>query len=81
MGKCDKLLEKARNNPAGLRFEEACKLAECFGFVFARQRGSSHCIYKAPGQMGLINVQEGENGKAKPYQVRQILKTIESLEE
>ncbi|WP_155815885.1 type II toxin-antitoxin system HicA family toxin [Rhodothermus marinus] len=49
-----------------------CRLIECFGFEFAREKGS-HRIYKTR----LINLQPGKNGKAKPYQVKQVLKIIE----
>jgi hypothetical protein len=79
MANCDKLLQKAKNNPAGLRFAEACNLAECYGFQLSRRRGGSHHIYKYPGVMALINLQEDRNGKAKEYQVRQILDIIEEL--
>ena len=42
-----KLLAKALRNPAGLRFEELCALAEAFGFTRARTTGSHH-IYIHP---------------------------------
>jgi hypothetical protein len=45
MAKRDKLLQKARNAPRSLGFEELCALAESYGFVLARQTGS-HRIYK-----------------------------------
>lgn len=77
MSKCDDLLEKARNNPRGLRFQELCDLAVCLGWVFARQDGTSHRIYKKPGERRLMDFQEGPNGTAKPYQVRQLLNTIQ----
>lgn len=62
--------------PRRAPFAEACRLAECYGFTFARQRGS-HRIYKAPGQPELINLQDVK-GYAKTYQVMQILDIIES---
>jgi hypothetical protein len=78
MGRCRKIYERARASPANLRFEEACRLAECFGFQFARQRGTSHRIYKYPGWVGLLNFQS-ENGEAKSYQVKQLLEAVEEL--
>jgi hypothetical protein len=78
MGRCEKLWGRAKASPSNLRFEEACRLAECFGFQFARQRGTSHCIYKYPGWMGLLNFQDVD-GKAKEYQVRQLLEAVEEL--
>jgi hypothetical protein len=78
MGRCKKLWERAKASPASLRFEEACRLAECFGFHFARQRGTSHRIYKYPGWIGLLNFQD-DAGEAKEYQVRQLLEAAEEL--
>lgn len=78
MGRCQKIYERARASPANLRFEEACRLAECFGFRFVRQRGTSHRIYKYPGWVGLLNFQT-VNGEAKDYQVKQLLDAAEEL--
>jgi predicted RNA binding protein YcfA (HicA-like mRNA interferase family) len=75
------LLKRARANPKGLRFPEACALAEAFGWTLARSAGGSHRIYKRSGVMGLIVLQEGKNGKAKAYQVRQIIRLIDELGE
>lgn len=75
------LLAKAKANPKGLRFSEACALAESYGWMLARSTGGSHRVYKRPGAMGMIVVQEGENGKAKAYQIRQIVRLIEELRE
>ena len=47
-----------------------------------RQKGSSHRVYKMPWQGDpRVNIQKGKGGKAKPYQVRRVLKAIEKLEE
>lgn len=78
MGKCQKIYARARASPANLRFEEACRLAECFGFQFVRQRGTSHRIYKYPGWTGLLNFQS-VHGEAKDYQVKQLLEAIDDL--
>lgn len=75
MGKCSKLLEKARNSAANLTFKELRGLAECYGFQLARTKGSHH-IYKAPDGQETVNLQESRDGKAKVYQVRQVLKHI-----
>jgi predicted RNA binding protein YcfA (HicA-like mRNA interferase family) len=70
-----KLLELALCNPAGLRFEEAKKLAQAFGFRLDRINGSHH-IFVRPGVPRLVNLQNC-GGKAKVYQVRQLLKLAE----
>lgn len=72
MSKREKLISKARNNPKGLRFDEACKLAELIGFE--KKGGSgSHSVYASEGIMEIINLQPRKDGKAKGVQVEQIL--------
>jgi hypothetical protein len=45
MSKRDKLLEKMRNNPHGIRPEEAVQLLHYYGFEF-RKSGMNHEVYK-----------------------------------
>lgn len=78
MSKCDKLLKKAQNSPTNLRFEELCQLAECNGFIFKGQISTSHRKYQRPGYKSIMNFQD-DHGKAKDYQVRQLLAAIEVL--
>ena len=70
-----KLLKKALSSPANLRFEEACALARAFGFRLSRVSGS-HPIFAHQNVRELVNLQEVE-GKAKPYQVKQLLALVE----
>ena len=84
MAKCEKLLEKARRSPNNLGFSDICKLAECYGFIFRRQEGTSHRTYAHPTlpvNMGRVQNFQEVNGKAKPYQVRQLLRAIENLDD
>ena len=74
----DTLFELARRNPAGLRFFEACRLAECFGWELS-MRLWIHSLFKRPGATVLINLQN-VRGMAKPYQVRQLVRAIKELE-
>ena len=76
MARCEKLLDKARNSPNDLRIAELCKLAECHDWVFARGKGS-HRIYKRPGTPGIMNFQADKHGKAKAFQVKQLLAAID----
>jgi hypothetical protein len=83
MDKCEKLLQKARRSPGGLSFREICTLAECHGFLFRRQDGTSHRVYthpKIPHTLGGFQNFQNDKGKAKDYQVRQLLRAIEYLE-
>jgi predicted RNA binding protein YcfA (HicA-like mRNA interferase family) len=70
-----KLLQKALSSPASLRFAEACALAGAFGFHLSRVSGSHH-IFARQGVRELVNLQE-VGGKAKPYQVKQLLELVE----
>lgn len=81
MANCEKLLEKARKSPANVKFEDVCRLAECYGWVFQRQSGS-HRIYMHPNlgnQLGSMMNFQPRNGQAKRSQVKQLLDAIEGL--
>ena len=82
MEKREKLLAAAEASPSSLSFDELCALAECYGFEFKRQKGTSHRVYGHPSLLptegGFMNFQSAK-GKAKPYQVRQLLRAIENL--
>ena len=68
-----------RTNAKSIRFSELQKVCE-FYFGEARQRGSSHCIYKTPWEGNpRVNIQNSK-GKAKPYQVKQVLLAIDKIE-
>lgn len=71
-----KLYERARNNPAGVRFSDFIRLAEAFGFAFVRQN-RSHRIHRHPNIAERINIQPRKDGKAKPVQVREFLSLID----
>ena len=78
MGKCERLLRKALNNPGGLRFTELCRLAECYGFRKAPRHRGSHVVYKKPGYEQVLSFQNNK-GEAKAYQVRELLGALEDL--
>ena len=71
-----KLLKKILGGSKNIRFSEVVKLANAFGFKLDRINGSHH-IFAHPDIQGLINLQN-VNGKAKPYQIHQLLRTIET---
>ncbi|MCF6775061.1 hypothetical protein L3V83_00615 [Thiotrichales bacterium 19X7-9] len=74
-----KVLLQMKNNPNNVRFNDLVKVcAEYFGEP--RQSGSSHMIFKTPWVGDpRINIQNA-NGKAKAYQVKQVLLAIKKLE-
>jgi len=69
------LFERFKRNPQNVRFDEICRAAELFGFVFRGGKGS-HRIYSKPGVREFLNFQN-VRGKAKPYQVKQFVKIVE----
>ncbi len=79
MGKVAEIVLQMRSNPQNVRFADLCLVCDYY-FGTARQQGSSHRIYKTPWQGDpRINIQNNK-GKAKAYQVKQVLKAIEILE-
>ena len=73
------ILKTLRNNPKAVRFADLAKICEHY-FGPPRQRGTSHRVYRTPWPGDpRVNIQD-DKGKAKPYQVRQVVKAIEKLE-
>jgi hypothetical protein len=75
-----KIIEKMRSAPAQVRFADLYKVCvTCFGEP--RQSASSHAVFKTPWPGDpRVNIQNAK-GKAKPYQVRQVLLALEKLHE
>jgi len=75
----EEILAQMKRNPKGVGFKDLCRVCDQY-FGEARQSGTSHRIYKMPWQGDpRVNIQNVK-GKAKPYQVRQVLQAIERLE-
>lgn len=82
MSKIEKILEKARNRPKSLTYNELCQLCDHY-FGQPRMEGGSHRVYKMPWVGDpRINIQQGSKKKSqvKPYQVKQVLQAIDKLE-
>lgn len=81
----ENLLAKAKNNPEDLWFDDAVRLAKQLGWVESRKRGSHVIFYHPKGQLlrgnypKPLNLQRGKNGKAKSYQIRQMLEMAKEL--
>jgi hypothetical protein len=79
--KVKKIVEGMRASPSSVRFLDRCAVCERY-FGAARQQHGSHRIYKTPWAGDpRVNIQKGDGGKAKPYQVKQVLAAIARLEE
>ncbi len=76
----EKLIASMRNNPKDVRFADLAKICEHY---FGKHHGSgSHRKYRTPWKgEPLVNIQEFKNGKAKPYQVMQVLSAIDMMED
>lgn len=79
MANIEDILLQMKRNPKDVKFVDLCKVCESF-FGEARKGTGSHRIYKTPWQGDpRINVQN-QKGKAKAYQVKQVLLALEKLE-
>ena len=79
MSKIDDIVAQMKRNPKDVRFIDLCKVCENY-FVVPRKSASIHQIYKTPWQGNpRINIQN-HKGKAKAYQVKQVLLALEKLE-
>jgi len=80
MANTDRILEKMRLSLSNVRVVDVCKVCEHY-FGEPRKKSTSHRIFKVPWiTPPSINIQNFK-GKAKEYQVRQILGAIDELEE
>ena len=75
-----KILDQMRREPANVRFTDLRRICEEY-FGKPQQSGTSHIIFKTPWPGNpRVNIQN-DKGKAKAYQVRQVLLAIDRLKE
>jgi hypothetical protein len=80
MATVGEILRLMRQNPTGVRFADLCRACDHY-FGDPRQKRSSHRVYKTPWQGDpRVNIQSTK-GKAKAYQVKQVLNAIRRLED
>jgi len=80
MAGVDEILGRMRRNPKSIRFADLCKVCEHY-FGVPRQSASSHRVYRTPWQGDpRVNIQNAK-GKAKAYQVKQVLSAIRRLDD
>ena len=79
MANLDEIILQMKQNPKGVRFTDLRRICDHF-FEEPRKSASSHRVYKTPWQGDpRINIQS-HKGKAKAYQVKQVLLALEKLE-
>jgi predicted RNA binding protein YcfA (HicA-like mRNA interferase family) len=71
----DRLLQRARNRPASLSFDDFERLLKNSGWRMVRQK-ASHRVWRSPGGHMIPIQPRGKN--AKDYQVRQFLKQYDA---
>jgi hypothetical protein len=75
----DKIVKAMRANPQGIAFNDLKAVFEHY-FGSPRHGGGSHIVFKTPWPGDpRVNIQN-DKGKAKAYQVRQVLKAIDKME-
>jgi hypothetical protein len=73
------ILVQMKNSPTNVRFVDLSKVCNHY-YGIARHKDGSHRVYKTPWHGDpRINIQN-HRGKAKAYQVKQVLLAIEKLE-
>jgi hypothetical protein len=72
-------IKRLSQNPANIRFTDLSRVCQKY-FGKPRQEGTSHKVYKTPWPGDpRVNIQN-DNGKAKAYQVRQVIWALKRLE-
>lgn len=80
MGSDESAIASTRRNPANVRFADLKKVCDD-RFGEPCRRGGSRSVYRMPWQGDpRVNIQN-DHGKAKAYQVKQVLAAIDKLEE
>jgi len=76
-----KLIEKIldRNRANNVTYDELCECAKEIGWQMKARTGTSHVVYWHADCVDLLNLQPGPNGKAKPFQIKQVRNSIINL--
>lgn len=75
MAKRAKVIESIRNNPVGVRFSDACRVAEWLGFEAKGGRGS-HRTFVGPDPKDFLTFQD-RKGEITVYQAKQLLVMVD----
>ena len=77
MGRREKLLQKMRNSPTGIRFAEVVSLLQNEGFVLFNRRGSHCTLHRADGRLLTIVRPHGSHNTCHPADIRKLLEALE----
>jgi predicted RNA binding protein YcfA (HicA-like mRNA interferase family) len=76
MSRREKLLEKMRNTPGSIRFNEVHALLRYEGFVLFNKRGSHRTYHHADGRVLTIVVPHGRRKTCNPADIRKVLRVL-----
>ena len=76
MASVEKIIEKMRNQPNGIRFVDAEKVIQAYGYNLIRQNGSHRTYYVPETHLTLP-----EQNQLKSVYVKAILKIVEESEQ
>lgn len=78
MARLEKIEAQMREAPTNVAYSDLVKICD-HHFGQPRQKGTSHAVYKTPWPGDpRVNIQN-DHGKAKAYQVRQVVAAIDKL--
>lgn len=80
MRRLRRLVERARSAPHNIDFNDLLWVIKRCGYEGKQRKGTSHWVYLHPAHPLLfLNIQRSR-GKAKAYQVRQLLEQIDDFD-
>ncbi|MCB1257168.1 MAG: hypothetical protein KDB26_08695 [Microthrixaceae bacterium] len=81
MARIEKTMAAMRTAPQNISYNDLHSVCVHF-FGEPRQNGTSHAVFKTPWPGDpRVNIQKSKDNQAKAYQVRQVLKAIDKLQE
>lgn len=81
MAKIDDVVAAMRAAPWNVRYSDLKRVCVHY-FGQPRQQGTSHCVFRMPWPGDpRVNIQQGKGGKAKGYQVQQVISAIDKLKQ
>lgn len=74
MSRIDKIIQKMKNRPNGMRFDEVKQVLEHHGYTMTKQNGTSHCHFRKAGEPRPITIKK--DNPLKSGYVRSVLERI-----
>lgn len=81
MATLEKILRQMARAPQDVRYDDLVKVCDAI-FGQPRQAGTAHRVYRTPWPGDpRVNIQRGRDGRAKTYQVKQVLQAITRMQD